>query len=170
MWSLGLTFPWNTQAILLEWVLGQHHDSSLFPWLPQMQQKLRMQIFVYCFVQNFWQIIMHLSIPTIGRSWGVNSRSCHCYAWCGWWSVSLLVTFIWLWLHPILVMLVLCFAGTDRMVTLQRFCYGVSSAISWTSHVLETLWLQNGQESDMFSLFFFPESQSLAWGNCKVCI
>jgi hypothetical protein len=59
-------------------------------------------------------------------------------------------------------MLVLCFAGTDRMVTLQSICYGVLSAISWTSHVLETLWLQNGQESDMFSLFFFPESQSLA--------
>jgi hypothetical protein len=66
MWSLGPTFPWNTQAISLEWVLGQHHDLSFFPWLPQMQQKLRMQIFVYCLLKKFGRLLCTYLYPPLG--------------------------------------------------------------------------------------------------------
>ncbi len=51
--------------------------------------------------------------------WRVMTAHCRCLWWRWWWSDTLWMTLMKLWLHVILVMLVFVFARTDRTVTLK---------------------------------------------------
>jgi hypothetical protein len=73
-------------------VWTEHHD-RVFPLLMEIQQKLRMQMYVEWFAQKFWQIIVWLSTPHLADH--------HSYSWWRWWSDTLWATLIRLWPHSL---------------------------------------------------------------------
>jgi hypothetical protein len=81
---------------------SQLHD-WVFLLLLEMQCKLSTFI-VQWFAQIFGWIIICLSTPTVRSWWSllVVMAAHHCYSQWRWWSDTLWVTLIRLWLHPLL--------------------------------------------------------------------
>ncbi len=96
-------------------------ESSLTSWLSELlQRNLGCRFFYNCLPENLSRLLIYLSTSAVEGwwiQWGLMAAS-HCHSWWRWWSDTLWVPPISLWLHSCL----LChfgFAGTDTAVSFK---------------------------------------------------
>jgi hypothetical protein len=95
---------------------SQHHI-WVFWLLLEMQEKLRTQI-LYNGMPKILGGFIHTDLTHCLRSWlshWVVMATCHCYSWWRWWSDTLWVSLIRLWLHSLSCYLQIVVVG----ITLQ---------------------------------------------------
>ncbi len=120
-----------------------------------MQQKFRLQIFVYLFAWKSGLITVYLSTPLTVKSWWsqcVVMAVHHCYSWWRWWLDTLWVTLTRSWPHSLSCYLQVLCRFLFNLIDMYLWCFYQWSI--WLIHTCrlyyQTVWSKCPDTFDIF--------------------